>query len=70
MLSRLMSAPKGAWGSVSVAVSVTSLPPSVLLVESVSGGGPVKHASAAVGAEVFSVIDVLVGPVKQPTAQA
>ena len=54
----------------SVAVSVTSLPPSVLLVESVSGGGPIKHASAAVGAEVFSVIDVLAGPVKQPTAQA
>ena len=62
--------PKAEWGSVSVAVSVTSLPPSVLLVESVSGGGPVNHASAAVGAEVFSVTDVVAGPVKQPTAQA
>src|SRR5437867_12647786 len=69
-LSRLMSAPKGECGSVSVAVSVTSLPPSVLLVESVSGGGPIKYESVAVGAEVFSVIDVLAGPVKQPTAQA
>ena len=67
---RLTPAPNGEWGSVSVAVRVTSLPPSVLLVESVSGGGPIKQASAATGNVVFSVIDVLVGPVRQPTAQA
>jgi len=45
----------------STAVSVTSLPPGVLLVESVSGGDPEKQVSASVP---------VVGPVRQPTGQA
>jgi hypothetical protein len=49
------------WVSVSVAVKPTSLPPSTLVAERVSGLGPLKHES-------FNVPDV--GPVMQAVAHA
>jgi hypothetical protein len=59
-IRRLISAGL-AWLSVSVAVKVTSAPPTTLVAERASGLGPLKHAS-------FKVPEF--GPVMQPTTQA
>src|SRR5262245_61763790 len=58
---RLVKAPAG-WAAARVTVNPTSVPPRMLVVERVSGGAPLKHASA--------VCCALAGRVRQPMVHA
>jgi hypothetical protein len=55
-------------GSESVAVTVTSVPPTASAGDTVSGRAPAKQASLATGKSVFWVGGVLFRPVRQPLA--